>query len=88
MLRNLRKALAPFVIQSPLQLYFVDGLRGDDDLLPDGDIEEPGAPAMGPTVGGHTEQVNRLAILTPWVVLAGVVATNVIAVVLLKRRVI
>jgi predicted extracellular nuclease len=46
-----------------ITLYFVDGLRGDDDLLPDGDIEEPGSPALWATVGGYTEPFSRLMLL-------------------------
>lgn len=46
------------IVGNKITLHFVDGLRGDDDIMANGSIAEPGGPAIAESTG-LTEQLNR-----------------------------
>ena len=69
-------------------LHFVDGQRGDDDLVANGEVLDwggPGARTVKP-VGGYVAPVNKLELLGSWIMLAALAAVGAIGAALLRRR--
>ena len=69
-------------------LHFVDGQRGDDDLIANGEVLDwggPGARTVKP-VGGYVAPVNKLELLGSWIMLAALAAVGAIGAALLRRR--
>ena len=69
-------------------LHFVDGQRGDDDLIANGEVTDWGGPGVHPVrpVGGYVVPVSALELLGSWIMLAALAAVGAIGVVLLRRR--
>ncbi len=68
----------------------MDGQRGDDDLMADGEIIDWGGPGVRPVrpVGGYVVLVNKLELLGPWIILVVLAAVGAIGATLLRRRIV
>jgi hypothetical protein len=71
-----------------ITITLTDGGDGDDDLVANGVITEPGGPGQPPPapVGGVIVPVNRLELLASWLRLAALVVLAALAGVLVRRR--
>jgi len=74
-----------------ITITITDGGDGDDDLVANGVITEPGGPGQPPPqppvpVGGIIVPVNRLELLASWLGLAALVVLAALAVALIWRR--
>jgi len=73
-----------------ITIALTDGGLGDDDLLPNGTITEPGGPGQPhapPPVGGIIVPVNKMGLVAPWMRLVAVAfLLAALAVVLVRRR--
>ena len=77
------------ILDDRILLHFVDGQRGDDDLIANGEVTDWGGPGGHPVrpVGGYGELPSALELLGPWIMLAALVAVGAIGAVLLRRRI-
>ena len=74
-----------------ITITITDGGDGDDDLVANGVITEPGGPGQPPPqppvpVGGVIVPVNKLELVASWLGLVAVVFLAALAVVLVRRR--
>jgi len=76
------------IFDDRILLHFVDGQRGDDDLIANGEVTDWGGPGVHPVrpVGGYVVLVNKLELLGPWIILAALAAVGAIGAALLRRR--
>jgi len=78
------------IIDDRILLHFMDGQRGDDDLMADGEIIDWGGPGVRPVrpVGGYVVLVDKLELLGPWIILVVLAAVGAIGATLLRRRIV